>query len=107
MTPEGKIKARVKQEINKFGPRVWKFMPVQTGYGSPSLDFMFCVNGYFVAIETKAKCKKLTTRQELTKAAIENAGGLAFVVDDEESLQRAMDWVKRTVMLWPHEHHRI
>lgn len=90
MTPEGKIKAKVKRRIKVFGPIVYSFMPVQTGMGAPSLDFMFCVNGFFVAIETKVKGKKLTARQEGTKADMEAAGARVCVVDDDESLDRAM-----------------
>ena len=47
--------------------------------------------------ETKAKGKKLTPRQEQTKADIEAAGGLVLVVDDFASMALAMaiieDWV--------------
>jgi hypothetical protein len=85
MTPEGRIKSKVTAAIKLFGRRIWKFMPVQTGYGLPALDYLLCVNGKFVAIETKAKGHKLTPRQDDTKVAIEAAGGLVFVVDDDES----------------------
>lgn len=89
MTPEGKIKAMVNKAINDTG-RIWKFMPVQMGMGIPALDYLLCVNGRFVAIETKTKGKKLTTRQLLTKETIEKAGGKVFIVDDKESLDAAM-----------------
>jgi hypothetical protein len=65
-------------------------MPVQTGYGAPALDFLLCVRGKFIAIETKAPGKKLTPLQETTKAQIEAAGGLVLEVWDEPTLAIAM-----------------
>ena len=86
MTPEGKVKAKVNAVLKVFGPRVWRFMPVQTGYGAPALDYLLCVNGTFVAIETKVKGKYLTALQQVTSANMEMAGGLVFVVCDDRSL---------------------
>ena len=90
MTPEGKVKAKVKRALAKMGHECWAFMPVQTGFGAPSLDFMLCVRGRFVAIETKAPGKKLTPLQETTKAAMEAAGAIVLVVWDEDTLAIAM-----------------
>lgn len=89
-TPEGRVKKMVKKALDHLGPDCWRFMPVQNGFGSVALDFLLSVRGRFVAIETKAPGKKLTALQEQTKAAIEAAGGLVFVVWDETSLQLAM-----------------
>jgi hypothetical protein len=86
MTPEGKVKARVNAVLKVFGPWVWRFMPVQTGYGAPALDYLLCVGGIFVAVETKVKGKKLTPLQEGTRVNMIDAGGLVFVVDDDRSL---------------------
>lgn len=90
MTPEGKVKAKVSRRLKELGAECWRFMPVQTGYGLPALDYLNCIHGYFVAIETKVKGKHLTPRQAETKYAIEAAGGTVFVVDDDESLEIAM-----------------
>lgn len=97
MTPEGKIKAKVNVALKTLGTSLWKFMPVQTGYGMPALDYLLCVNGCFICIETKVKGKELTGRQELTKAAIEKAGGIVFMVDDDESLEFAMKYIRKAV----------
>lgn len=90
MTPEGRVKAKVKKALKTLGTDCWQFMPVQTGYGSPALDFLLSVRGRFVAIETKAPGKKLTPQQETTKAAIETAGGIVLIVWDEDTLAIAM-----------------
>lgn len=91
-TPEGKVKAQVRKGLRPIA-RLWDFMPVQNGMGKPALDFLLCVNGHFIAIETKAKGKKLTTRQEHTKAEMEAAGATVFVVDDDASFQVAVDHI--------------
>jgi hypothetical protein len=82
-TPEGKVKERVKRLLKSFG--IYWHMPVMNGMGSPSLDFICCVRGYYLAIETKAPGKKPTPRQELTMKAIAAAGGFVYVVSDDES----------------------
>jgi hypothetical protein len=90
MTPEGRVKPMVKKALDTLGADCWRFMPVQTGYGSPALDYLLSIRGRFVAIETKAPGKKLTPLQEGTKAAIEAAGGIVLTVWDESSLAIAM-----------------
>jgi hypothetical protein len=90
VTPEGRVKAKVKKALDTLGTDCWRFMPVQTGFGTPALDFLLSIRGRFVAIETKAPGKKLTPLQEGTKAAIEAAGGIVLVVWDESSLAIAM-----------------
>lgn len=81
MTPEKKIKEKVKKLLKEKG--VYYHMPVQMGYGAPSLDFICCYYGIYFAIETKAPGKKLTPRQEDTKKRINAAGGRVFIIDGD------------------------
>ncbi len=92
MTPEGKIKAKVKIRLRReFGEKLWLFMPVQRGMGLPALDFLMCVHGRFMAIETKKdRFTKPTDRQRATIQDIEHAGGRCFVVYDDETLATAV-----------------
>ncbi len=93
MTPEGRIKKLVKAKLAPLveNHQCWAFMPVQSGFGIPALDFLLCINGWFVAIETKKSANaKLTDRQQATKRDMEEAGGIVLVVYDEASLDRAM-----------------
>ncbi len=99
--PEGKVKAKVKNAIGTFLPRSYRFMPVQNGMGAPGLDFYYCISGYFVAIETKAPGKKMTTRQVITASAIRDAGGLVFVVDGDETLKEMLECLKYLETRWP------
>lgn len=81
-TPEGKVKAAVSRILDRHRPHVYRFMPVQGGFGSSSLDYLVCAYGRFVAIETKAPGKKPTKRQELVASLIGQAGGIVFIIDD-------------------------
>ena len=83
MTPEGKVKAKVNKMLAKYESEVYRFMPVQMGMGAPSLDYLICAGGRFVAVETKVPGKKLTPRQEQTAHAMECAGARVVVVRDD------------------------
>lgn len=85
-TPEGKIKDKVRKLLDEF-PH-YRFMPVPSGYGETTLDFLICYKGRFLAIETKAPSKKVTPRQEMIIRAIELNGGTVLVVSDDTSLAR-------------------
>jgi hypothetical protein len=79
-TPEGKVKDAVKKMLKGFG--AYFHMPVQAGYGAPTLDFIGCHRGKFFAIETKAPGKTPTPRQLLTIREMEAARAITFVIDD-------------------------
>lgn len=86
-TPEGKVKAAVKAYLKTLSD-CWWFMPVQNGMGMMGIpDFIVCIRGKFLAIETKApgRASSTTPLQERNIAGINGAGGLAIVatsVDD-------------------------
>ena len=97
MTPEGRVKAKVKRELAALaqdGYRVYTFRPVQNGMGAPSLDILNCINGWFVAIETKAPGKLLTDRQQTTATQMHEAGALVLVVSDDATLELAFDRIR-------------
>lgn len=81
MTPEGKVKEKVKKLLKEFG--VYYHMPVQNGMGKPSLDFVCCHKGRFLAIETKTEKGKLTTRQQVTMDEMQAAGAIVLVIRGE------------------------
>jgi hypothetical protein len=93
MTPEGKVKLQVNKALATLANRLYKFMPVQSGYGKKTLDYLLCVNGHFIAIETKAPGKKMTALQTQTAEDICAAGGRVFLVDGLASLARAMGYI--------------
>lgn len=90
-TPEGKVKRKV-SGLLKATPGVWYDMPVPSGFGGSTLDYIGCYLGRFFAVETKAPGKKPTPRQLQTIAAIERSGGKVFVIDGDLSELEA--WLK-------------
>ena len=84
-TPEGKVKDAVKTILNET-PNCWYFMPVQNGMGQAGIpDFICCVRGKFLAIETKSKytSRKLTALQAKQIEQIQTACGTAVVVNED------------------------
>jgi hypothetical protein len=90
-TPEGKVKEQVKRVLKKHGA-YWHCV-VQNGMGAPSLDFVCCHRGNFVAIETKAGSKRPTPRQELTIKDMEQAGAKVFVVNEDTGTGELDAWL--------------
>jgi pantoate kinase len=81
MTPEAKVKAKVKKTLLEIG--AYYAMPIGSGYGNAGVpDFLVCYKGIFVGIECKANGNKPTALQLKNLADIESAGGLAFIIDE-------------------------
>ena len=90
-TPEGRVKAKVKALLKKHN--IYHFMPATGGYGRSGVpDIIACMRGRFLAIECKAGAGKLTPLQSRELALIEEAGGLAYVINEDsiESLEIAL-----------------
>lgn len=82
MTPEGKVKAKVKRLLDKYKAR-YEYWPVPYGYGASSLDCIICFRGRFIGVETKAPGGKPTDRQKMIIRQMRDAGALVFVIDGE------------------------
>lgn len=91
-TPEGKVKDRIKKLLAKYN--CYWFMPVQTGFGAPGLDFHAVANGLAFFVETKAGNKRPTPRQESTIDTIQKAGGRCFVVNEVTGLDLLETWLQ-------------
>lgn len=96
-TPEGKVKQKV-SAILKATPGVYYFMPVPSGYGESTVDYIGCYLGRFFGIETKKPGAKPTDRQKQILAAIQRAGGATFVIDGDTSELEA--WLAREVQVY-------
>ena len=103
MTPEGKIKEQVKKTLKELD--IWFFMPPANGYGRAGIpDFIGCLNGLFIAIETKAGKGKTTALQDREIARIKASGGFATVVNENniDQLKHELEeWAKQTWILSP------
>lgn len=93
-TPEGKVKDGVKAILNEI-PHCWYYMPVSNGMGRAGIpDFIACVNGYFVAIETKSikSSHGVTKLQEIELRNIKRANGQALVIN-EDNIGSLAEWL--------------
>lgn len=86
--PEYYVKKDIKEWLKKRG--AYSFMPVQTGLGASTLDFLVCLDGKFIGLEAKAPGKNATARQKLIIQQIWDAGGRAYVIDDAKQLDEVM-----------------
>ena len=99
MTPEGKVKRKIKRVLARYD-RLWGDWPVPGGYGKSTLDYIGNAGGRFFAIEAKAPGEEPTTLQENAMRDIRRAGGATFVIDTED--EATVEFVKLKAFL---EHH--
>lgn len=82
MTPEGKVKAKVRGILNKHG--VYFFSPLGSMLGRGGIpDIICCHRGKFLAIECKAGRNTTTALQNKELADIRAHQGIALVVNEE------------------------
>lgn len=94
MTPEGKVKKKINKALDKYKGSIYVFMSVPSGFGKPTLDYLCIFKGIGFAIEAKAFGKPLTTRQEGHRDDINDAGGLVFEIDGDETLKPLVEWLE-------------
>ena len=95
MTPEAKVKAKIKEVLKM--ERVYYAMPIGTGWGNSGVpDFLCCVNGRFLGIEAKANGNKPTELQKKNLMDIELSGGYTAVINENASdLQYLVELIKQ------------
>jgi len=77
------VKDEVKRVLKLFGERIWWYMPVPTGFGVQGVpDFLCCVGGRFVGIETKFGGNGLSKWQIKQMQDITNAAGAHMVINE-------------------------
>ena len=82
MTPEAKVKARVVKLLKEHN--IYYFFPATHGFGRSGVpDIICCYNSQFLAIECKAGKNKPTALQEKEIKKIRDAGGVAFVINED------------------------
>ena len=92
MTPEGKVKKKIKEYLVTTG--AWYYLPVLNGMGRVGCpDILVCYKGHFLAFEVKSpgKIGNTTANQDREIAGINNAQGIAIVVDDVEQVMEVID----------------
>ena len=94
LTPEAKVKKKVKEILDQMG--VYHFSPMQNGMGRAGIpDIIGCLEGQFLGIECKAGRGTTTALQERELTRIQNAGGYALVVNEENinQLWEIKEWI--------------
>ena len=95
LTPEAKVKKKVKEILDQMG--VYHFSPMQNGMGRAGIpDIIGCLEGQFLGIECKAGKGTTTALQERELTRIQNAGGYALVVNEENinQLWEIKEWIQ-------------
>lgn len=83
LTPEAKVKTAVKKILDSLN--IYHFSPFQAGMGRAGIpDIICCYEGRFLAIECKAGKGKTTALQDREINAIQEAGGTAWVVNEND-----------------------
>jgi Holliday junction resolvase len=81
MTPEGKVKKKIVEQLKALG--CYYFFPATGGYGKSGVpDIVGCYKGKFFGIECKAGKNTPTALQEKNLSDIALAGGVAAVVNE-------------------------
>ncbi len=81
MTPEGKVKKKIVEQLKELG--CYYFFPATGGYGKSGVpDIVGCYNGKFFGIECKAGKNTPTALQQMNLDQINAAYGLAYVVNE-------------------------
>ncbi len=79
MTPEGKVKRKVTEVLKQHG--VWYFMPRGTTFGRSGIpDYICCVKGRMLCIETKAGNNQPTALQKHEHELLREAGATVMVI---------------------------
>ena len=92
MTPEGKVKRLIKAALKEHG--VYYVMPLGTAFGKSGVpDFILCLHGQFVTVETKAGKNGTTVLQEQNMNQIMESGGSVMVIDETgvEAFKKFLD----------------
>lgn len=105
MTPEGRVKAKVKAMLKRLQSRmvIYVDMPVPGGYGKSGLDFDIIAFGHAIRVETKAadKMGELTPRQRQTAIEMYKAGAAVFLISNDEGVRALESYLLKTAALFP------
>jgi len=82
LTPEKKVKNQVVKLLKQH--HAYYFFPATYGMGRSGVpDIVCCFGGRFIGIECKAGNNKPTELQKRELTAIQEAGGVAFVIHEQ------------------------
>ena len=92
-TSEGVTKDEIKKVLNEYGDELYAFWPVQTGYGTRTVDCLICFRGLFIAVEAKRKGARARKFQERILDRVRDAHGHALCIDSADELKELLDYI--------------
>lgn len=108
MTPEGRVKSKIKRWLAKFLSTTFVFMPRQSGFGVNGIpDYVCCVPmkvtkdmvgktvGLFVGIEAKTAVGEQTDLQVLCENDIVKAHGIYLLVYGSDNVVDALSSLRK------------
>ena len=82
MTPEAKVKRKVKKVLDNSG--AYYFFPQTGGYGKSGIpDIVGCYKGHFFGIECKAGDNKPTPLQQKNLREIDKNNGFTLIINEK------------------------
>jgi len=91
------MKWAINSVLANYKGYVYTHMPVPTGYGVSTLDYLGFCCGHGFAIEAKRPRGKPTPRQQGVIERMEAAGARVFVINGPETLADLDQWLATTV----------
>jgi hypothetical protein len=105
-TPEGEVKRAIRDVLERY-EGMWFYMPVPSGYGRRTVDFIGIFRGKGFAIEAKRPGEEPNLNQQEELGALRNAGATTFVIDGVASFGMAdlCHWLFTVHERVPHDPH--
>lgn len=92
---EPTVKFKLMQALRSLDPVPFFYMTGAGSYQQSGLpDFVGCHNSRFFAVETKTTGEKLRPDQEFKINQIKKRGGIAEVIDSQESIDQFINLLK-------------
>lgn len=97
MKDEKAVKNYLDKKLKAYAPNIASFKPAASVYGKRGVhDFILCIRGLFVTVETKSPMRGksgISPLQNAFAGKITAAGGVCFIVWDMESADLFLEWV--------------
>lgn len=97
---EARIKAKIKKVLDNYRDYIYYYMPVPTGYGRTSIDYLGFCCGLGFGIEAKRTDGTLTDRQIATIQQITKVSVPVFIINNDERLAELDNWLQTVTTRW-------
>jgi len=81
-TPEGKVKAKVREIFKTLGVH-YTHIPANQFSKGGAPDYVCCVNGYYLAVEVKTTKGTMSELQKIERDSTQKAKGVYVVINED------------------------